>query len=890
MENRRLAAIMFTDIVGYTKLMQSSETKALKTRERHREVFDAANRDFGGKVIQYYGDGTLSVFDSTTSAVRCAIFMQKAFNQGHQVPLRIGIHTGDIILTEDDIIGDSVNLASRVESLGVAGSILISGKVAEDINNQEDIPLKLMGEFHFKNDQQPRKIFAVDMPGIVLPDSSDLIGKLESTKSKPQSRFKISRVTVGLITLLLLVISGSYWLIERQANINWAKNEILPQVEELVNMSWRDFTEAYDLAKQAEEYIPDNERLQELINLCSFKINVHSEPEGAAVYIKKYQDPDLEWTYLGGTPLDSVEVAKGFFRWRLEKDGFEPVYAVEPSFTLGEMGKAGKFSMLAPQSFFRKLDTLGTIPTKMTRIPGNQTSTGKLPDFFIDRYEVTNKDFKKFVDNGGYRNSECWTELLIAEDLSLSVKDAMALFVDQTGRPGPATWSAGDYPEGKDDYPVGGISWYEAAAYARFMDKSLPTANHWGLARGENNFVISWPQFGGFALFAPFSNFNNKGPVPVGSLPGMTSFGALDLAGNVREWCWNDTEFGKLLRGGAWNNNTYSFGGFRQAPVFDRDETNGFRCVVYQNMEAIPDAAFQPLPKLKSAKGDYPIEPVSDKIYTVYREQFDYDKSPLDYEVVSHKEDNEDYILEKVAYNTAYGKERMHGYLFLPKNSSPPYQAVVYVPGSASFWMPSSNNIEKYYEFPIFLDFIVKTGRAVFYPVYKGTFERQDPSFSNIHMGNQSHEFSEGIGMVVKDFRRSLDYLETRPDIDARNIAYYGMSWGPIYGPIIAAVDDRIKTNVYVSGGLGHKVRPEVNPSNFLPRVIQPTIMLNGRYDSNFPFETSIKVMFDLLGTPDKHKKLVVFDTDHIPSRKGMIREILSWLDLYLEPVKPLAM
>ena len=215
---------------------------------------------------------------------------------------------------------------------------------------------------------------------------------------------------------------------------------------------------------------------------------------------------------------------------------------------------------------------------------------------------------------------------------------------------------------------------------------------------------------------------------------------------------------------------------------------------------------------------------------------------------------------------------------------------MVYVPGSASFWTSSSENIETYYEFPIFLDFIVKTGRAVFYPIYKGTFERQDPSFSLIHGGKDSHEFTEGISQVVKDFRRSIDYLESRYDIDASKIAYYGMSWGPMYGPIFAAVEDRIKTNVYVSGGLGPNVRPEAHPVNFLSRVTQPTLMINGRYDSIFAFETRIKKMFELLGTPEEHKKLVVYDTDHIPPRNEMIKEILSWLDKYLAPVKPLAM
>ena len=135
-QERRLVAIMFTDIEGYTALMQRSEAIAVQTRQRHREVFSPVTAKYGGKIIQYYGDGTLSILSSAISAVQCACELQQQFLQDPSIPVRIGIHIGDIIITEDDIIGDSVNLASRIESLAVAGSVLISDKVLEEIKNQ----------------------------------------------------------------------------------------------------------------------------------------------------------------------------------------------------------------------------------------------------------------------------------------------------------------------------------------------------------------------------------------------------------------------------------------------------------------------------------------------------------------------------------------------------------------------------------------------------------------------------------------------------------------------------------------------------------------------------------------------------------------------------------
>lgn len=182
---RRLAAIMFTDIEGYTALMQRSEAEAVKIRHRHREVFKPVTAQFDGQIIQYYGDGTLSIFGSAVSAVKCACELQRLFQQSPKVPVRIGIHVGDIILTEDDIIGDSVNLASRVESMAVAGSVLISDKVVEEIKNQEDLVVKYLGSFLFKNDQKKRDIYALDSPDLVVPESHQLGGKVVS-QSKPE--------------------------------------------------------------------------------------------------------------------------------------------------------------------------------------------------------------------------------------------------------------------------------------------------------------------------------------------------------------------------------------------------------------------------------------------------------------------------------------------------------------------------------------------------------------------------------------------------------------------------------------------------------------------------------------------------------------------------------
>jgi adenylate cyclase len=181
-QSRQLAAIMFTDIVGYTALMQENETEAAAVRQRHREVFEKQHEQYNGEVVQYYGDGTLSVFKSAVEAVGCAIAMQQQFNTAPSVPLRIGIHIGDIVYDKNEIYGDGVNLASRIESLGIPGSVLISDKLNFAVKNQDTISTKSLGFFELKNIKEPIEIFTIINQGIKVPERSELKGKMKERK------------------------------------------------------------------------------------------------------------------------------------------------------------------------------------------------------------------------------------------------------------------------------------------------------------------------------------------------------------------------------------------------------------------------------------------------------------------------------------------------------------------------------------------------------------------------------------------------------------------------------------------------------------------------------------------------------------------------------------
>jgi TolB-like protein/class 3 adenylate cyclase len=177
MATRQLAAIMFTDMLGYTALMQTDESEANKRRLRHKQVFEQCIAKYNGRILQYFGDGTLSIFSSTLDCVRCAMEIQDALRLPPKVDVRIGIHSGDVLLNEDGVFGNGVNIASRIETLSVAGGIFISDRVYDDIKNHQDILTRDIGYFDIKNVEQPIHIYAIANEGLVIPSREEIKGK-----------------------------------------------------------------------------------------------------------------------------------------------------------------------------------------------------------------------------------------------------------------------------------------------------------------------------------------------------------------------------------------------------------------------------------------------------------------------------------------------------------------------------------------------------------------------------------------------------------------------------------------------------------------------------------------------------------------------------------------
>lgn len=693
--------------------------------------------------------------------------------------------------------------------------------------------------------------------GELLRDIESLLASagVQPATARRSRVLRVGLAAAALVIAVLVTVAGV-----RIRSDRWVHRTALPALSQLVEAGETD--SAFALALRIRDIAPRDSALTALMGRFTRRMVLRSEPAGARVYRAPMADTS-RWTLVGTTPTDSVHLPIAAGLYRFEKPGFRTRYSL--------------FSL-----FPRDIPAIHLQPdtarADMLRISGGMTraflvGTDAAPPTWLDDYElaafeVTNREYKAFVDAGGYHEQKYWEHPFVEDGRPLAPAEAMRRFVDRTGQPGPSTWEGGSHAPGEDNIPVGGVSWYEAAAYAKYAGASLPTIYHWARAARiwDSRFIVQ------------ASVLQSRAARPVGTLRGVTIAGVSDMAGNVREWIMNETEGGqRFILGGGWSDPAYAFTDAGAHPPMNRAAINGIRLARYAPTDTTLARASR---RLARAITDYHrVAHVTDAVFAAFRPQFDFDPIPLQPTLELRDTLPEDWIREKVSFAAAYGRERMSAWLFLPRRGTPPYQTVVFFPSSGALGSgPHPGTPDSR------MSFILQSGRAAVLPIYKSTFERSDSLRSDIP--NTSVFWRDHVVMWVKDFRRTLDYLSTRADMDTSKFAYFGFSWGGYMGGIIPAVEPRIKTAVlYVAGLTMERPRPEVDPINYLPRIRVPVLMLNGRYDFFFPTETSQRPFFERLGTPAAHKAHKVYDGGHDVPRTQLITETLRWLDRALGPV-----
>ncbi len=678
------------------------------------------------------------------------------------------------------------------------------------------------------------------------------------------------------------------WTVQKRERERWAREEALPAITALI--AEEKFAAALELVQQAAQVIPNDPQLHELEQQCSAPANLDTEPSGAKVYYRPYDGSEDDWKLIGQTPLHGVAMPIGVGLWRLEHP--------QRSETLRAIGhpgaELGSYRDPIALEFFKQIPTTipladaAAIPPGMVLVPATHlpiiqlgaSDPVDLPTFYIDRLEVTNREYREFVAAGGYSEAAYWQDLPFGDGVT-GWQDAVARFVDATGRPGPSTWQLGTYPDGQAEHPVGGLSWFEAMAYARFRGKELPTASHWYRAARSLNMHVDRVA----AAVVRRGNFGGLSTQPVGRAGAIGPYGTDDMAGNVREWLWTAVGNDRMVAGGAWNEPPYLYQDRNTASPWDRSPSNGLRCI--RTVTGAPVAAALRTPIEPPSVFDFgSLRPIDDAGYAVLESQLQYTPSKSEPSVTRQDSTNSAWTRERVTLPTGYDGASFNVQLFLPTGRKPPYQVVLFFPHST--YLQIKQPVDEFDPAATSspMDFLVKSGRAFAVIAFDGMFERVW-SQDELQKLTSLERYRLRLRHYRQDLGRTLDYLATREDIDATRIGVLAMSFGAAQMVPLLAVEPRVDAAVLFAGGvvrLGDPPPPDA-PFNYLPRIRQPVLMLSGRWDLLFS-QDSQERMLQLLGTPDDRKQRVVFDTGHaVLPQAEFVRLTVGWFDRYLGPV-----
>ena len=685
---------------------------------------------------------------------------------------------------------------------------------------------------------------------------------IKKVNQKSDTRYK-SKILFGIVSSLLLLIIFYYFYNRINSNQNLI-NETIPQIIKLYDKG--EINKVFLILKDLNQKYPSNEILKNYFDKSSKYVYLKTDKLDIDVSVK--YNGDSLYYYLGKTPIDSFLVPNlwNSHNLKLEYNGL--LYFKESSdnhdyiFPDNDLNIPDNHKVFLGRSFNRMW------------FQGLEFNNINISPFSISKYEVSNEQYQKFVDDGGYDNPKYWDFPMNIGGIIHDFNSTTKKFVGKYGKSGPANWSYGKYPNGLENHPVTGINWFEARAYANYMGLDIPNVFQWLYASGAGVSGIY------DAKVLNNSNFNSNQMRDVFDQRGSNEE-INNIAGNVKEWLTNpfgENNIEYSILGGSFLEPSYYYKNYSSLPPFDRSIGNGLRLInnLKKNRDESIDNKIIP-----DYYRDITKEPdVSDDVFELFKSQFDYKDYPLDTKIEISDSFQEGYTLETFSMDAPYkSKEKLHGYIIYSNQYKDKYDPVIIFPSASAIVRKTdeslTDNLLKNFKY------LIDEGYAIIHPIYFNTYSRE--RIFNSWVPDESEEYKEMIIKMGMDYKRSLDYIETRNDFNFKNLSYYGYSLGSRYANYLLAIDLRVKSAFICSGGLRmQKPKKEIDEHYYLRRVKTPIFHIVGKLDGTLGYEDIFIPWKKLVGTNKENLiTLELEGTGHGIPRDTIIKYHQSWIEKY---------